>query len=518
MQTLLSDTTPRHLTRWSDQGRPGAHLWRSLVIIALLLALWSGYVLSGQPVTLVINGQPHSIRAHSPTVEALAQELGLTLKPEDFIQPPLDSPLSSGDTVTIQLARPVLIEADGRTWSWLTHQQTVAAVLAEADLTVTLRDKILLNGKVEISPTSPLPSAQITAPAISRVADFFMAMRTPRGRLASARPESVQLIVRRAVPITVNDGHVSNTIYTTQPNVGEALLEQGWTLFLGDQVTPSLGTRLSPGMHIYIQRSTHVAITVDGRLIKTRTRRETVGAVLTQEGVVLMGQDFSRPPTNQPLTADELIEIVRVREAQEIEEEFIPFETTWIADTEMELDQQEERQKGVTGVIKSRTRIRYENGQEVWRGLEDEWLDQEPSDRMIAYGTKIVVRTLDTPDGPIEYWRKTAMLLTPYTAATSGKNASDPLYGITRSGLRVAYGMAAVDPKVIPLGTSLYVPGYGKALAADTGGLIIGKHIDLAFEEHQVIPDLYGWGEVYILTPVPPADKVRYVLPQWPQR
>jgi 3D (Asp-Asp-Asp) domain-containing protein len=78
--------------------------------------------------------------------------------------------------------------------------------------------------------------------------------------------------------------------------------------------------------------------------------------------------------------------------------------------------------------------------------------------------------------------------------------------------------MAAVDPKVIPLGTSLYVPGYGKALAADTGGLIIGKHIDLAFEEHQVIPDLYGWGEVYILTPVPPADKVRYVLPQWPQR
>ncbi len=518
MQTSLSDTTPRHLTQWPDQERPGSHLWRSLVIMGLILALWSGYVLSGQPVTLVINGQPHTIRAHSPTVEALTQELGLTLKPEDIVQPSPDSQLSSGATVTIQLARPVLIEADGHTWSWLTHQQTVAAVLAEAGLTITLRDKILLNGKVEISPASPLPSAQTTAPATSSLTDFFGVMRTPRGRLTSARPESVQLIIRRAIPITVNDGHVSNIVYTTQPNVGEALLEQGWTLFLGDQVTPSLGTRLSPGMRIYVQRSTLVAITVDGRLIKTRTRRETVGAVLAQEGVVLMGQDFSRPLANQPITTDELIEVVRVREAHEIEEEFIPFETTWVSDAEMELDQQEERQKGVTGVIKSRTRIRYENGQEVWRGLEDEWLDQEPSDRVIAYGTKIVVRTLDTPDGPIEYWRRIAMLLTPYTAATSGKDSSDPLYGITRSGLRVAYGMVAVDPKVISLGTNLYVPGYGKALAADTGGLILGKHIDLAFEEHQAIPDLYGWGDVYILTPVPPADKIRYVLPQWPQR
>jgi 3D (Asp-Asp-Asp) domain-containing protein len=171
---------------------------------------------------------------------------------------------------------------------------------------------------------------------------------------------------------------------------------------------------------------------------------------------------------------------------------------------------------GVTGVIKSRTRIRYENGQEVWRGLEDEWLDQEPSTQIIAYGTSVVVRTLDTPAGPIEYWRKISMLVTPYNAATSGKSADHPQYGITRTGLRVGFGMAAVDPKVIPLMSKIYVPDYGIALAADTGGLIVGKHIDLAFDDHQPLPDLYGWRDVYILTPIPPADKIRYVLPQWP--
>ena len=229
-----------------------------------------------------------------------------------------------------------------------------------------------------------------------------------------------------------------------------------------------------------------------------------------------MGQDFSRPQANQALAADVPIEVVRVHETIEIEQEFIPFESEWIPDAEMEIDQQEKRQEGVTGVIKSRTRVRYENGQEVWRALEDEWLDQEPSTQVIAYGANIVIRTLNTPTGPLEYWRKISMLTTPYNAATSGKSADHPQYGLTRTGLRVGYGMAAVDPKVIPLMTKIYVPDYGVALAADTGGLIVGKHIDLAYNDNQPMPDLYGWRDVYILTPVPPADKIRYVLPQWP--
>jgi 3D (Asp-Asp-Asp) domain-containing protein len=207
-----------------------------------------------------------------------------------------------------------------------------------------------------------------------------------------------------------------------------------------------------------------------------------------------------------------------VREALAIEQEFIPFETRWEPDEEMDLDRQELRQQGTTGVIKTRTRIRFENGQEVVRAVEDEWLDREPSDRVIAYGTKITVRTLETEAGPIEYWRKISMLATPYSAATSGKAPDHPRYGITRSGLPAGYGLVAVDPKVIPLMTDLYIPGYGQALAADTGGLIKGKHIDLGYDEDQPLPDLYEWRDIYVLTPVPPADQIRYVLPNWPQR
>ena len=57
-------------------------------------------------------------------------------------------------------------------------------------------------------------------------------------------------------------------------------------------------------------------------------------------------------------------------------------------------------------------------------------------------------------------------------------------YGITATGIPATYGVAAVDPYVIPLGTRLYIPGYGEAIAADTGGAIVGYRIDLCMESY----------------------------------
>lgn len=55
------------------------------------------------------------------------------------------------------------------------------------------------------------------------------------------------------------------------------------------------------------------------------------------------------------------------------------------------------------------------------------------------------------------------------------------LPGNTASGLPVGYGVVAVDPSVIPLGTHMTIPGYGDAVAADTGGAVVGSTIDLWF-------------------------------------
>ena len=94
------------------------------------------------------------------------------------------------------------------------------------------------------------------------------------------------------------------------------------------------------------------------------------------------------------------------------------------------------------------------------------------------------------------------MVATAYTAGpeSTGKSPGMPGYGITATGMRVKPGVIAVDPRVIPLGTYVYVRGYGYSIAADTGGAIKGNRIDVYMK---TLREAYQWGRrtvnVYIL-------------------
>jgi len=495
----------RRLLGLVSDRRPSPRLVGGLLVLAVFGALLLFYEVTGVPVTLVVDGQPRQLQTHQDTVQGLLREGDIRLHPEDIVAPPLDTELVSGSIVRVRLARPVIVEADGRRMEIRTQRQRVADILADARVYVKPHDEVLVDGQLW-NLDADLPQSALAEES----------HRGPGLASATGGSSPVRVVVRRAVPIILNDDGVPVTLYTTQPTVGEALLIQGILLYLGDRVTPSLGSRVLAGMRIYIKRSTPVVISADGDTFRTRTQRNTVSDVLAQEGVALMGKDYSVPPSGMPLTEDMEIQVVRVREESEIEQQLIPFESKWVPDPEMRIDTQQLVQSGESGVIKSRYRVTYENGQEVSNLLEDEWVDHPPSDKIIAYGTQVVVQTLDTPDGPFEYWRHFRVLATSYSAATSGKDKDHPRYGITRTGLQAGYGVIAVDPKVIPLWSQVYVPGYGKAVAGDTGGSVLGRHIDLGFDE-DTPPLWYRWVDVYVSTPMPASDEIRYVLPNWPQ-
>lgn len=67
------------------------------------------------------------------------------------------------------------------------------------------------------------------------------------------------------------------------------------------------------------------------------------------------------------------------------------------------------------------------------------------------------------------------------TAYTDDYASQGPWVGQTATGMKPQVGVVAVDPRVIPLGTKLYIEGYGEAIAGDTGGAIKGNRIDLFF-------------------------------------
>lgn len=77
------------------------------------------------------------------------------------------------------------------------------------------------------------------------------------------------------------------------------------------------------------------------------------------------------------------------------------------------------------------------------------------------------------------------MIATAYTAGpeSTGKRPGMKDYGITRTGTQVKLGVCAVDPKYIPLGTSLFVGGYGYCRAEDTGGKVKGYHVDVYMDK-----------------------------------
>jgi len=482
---------------------PGPGFLALIAVGLVLTALWLGYVITLRPITVEINGQTQRIWTHQVTPRGVLREVGIILNGTDIVEAELDLPLLPRDPLVVHKARPFVIEADGKTIIHFTHSHTPIDLLREAGIRLGDHDEIWLDGQ-RYDASDPLPASQVIGRGPG--------LRNPG---ADWIDRTTHLLIRRAVPLAVTDGAARYSLLTTAQNLGKALLDAGILIYEGDEIHPSLMSTIKPGMRVIIARSKPLTILADNRVIATRSREYSVGDILRQENIEMGLKDYCIPNEKARLTSNMHIRVIRVVEKLVYEDNPIEFETVWHPNHNLDIDLRQMQQSGKEGIERRRIRMHFEDGIETYRVEEESWVALAPTTRVIAYGTKIVERQVNTAHGTISYWRKLRVKATSYTPATCGKTPDHPTYGITKLGWQATIGVIAVDPRVISLRTEMYVPNYGFGTAADTGGAIKWRRIDLCYDEHNLV-NWYSWVDAYLLWPPPPPGEIQWIIPDWP--
>lgn len=278
-----------------------------------------------------------------------------------------------------------------------------------------------------------------------------------------------------------------NTVKTFSRTVAGLLESQNIILLDKDEVSPSLETPLQSGMEVKVFRAADVTISVDGCDIPVRTMCGNVAGVLAECGVSLGPDDEVEPALDDPISSGINVKIARVKFADQVSDAPISYETRKEYTTKLPAGSSRVAQEGREGKERQTWRITYKDNIEVDRQLVAREVMQPAQDQIMLVGSTTVV---SRGGDDIRYSRVLDMLATGYTY--TGNN--------TASGVAPHYGAVAVDTRVIPMGTKLYVEGYGYATALDRGGAIKGNRIDLFFEtREQATKWGLRWVKVYVL-------------------
>lgn len=309
--------------------------------------------------------------------------------------------------------------------------------------------------------------------------------------------------------VIINDSGTLFSFKTMKNTFREALEQKDIEVSEYDYTSVSLESdlRRTEENEIYIKRAVPVYITADGSVIKVMTYKDTVAEMFEDSTVKPQGLDrLMGAALSDEIKADMTVEIVRVEESILHEKEAIPYEVKKLTNSKLDKGLERVVTVGQEGICEKKYKVITENGVEVSRELLGETVLKNAVNAVVEFGTVLNKKT--SRGDIVRYSKVMDMKATAYTASfkDTGKAPGHPLFGITATGIKAKKGVIAVDPKVIPLYTRVYVeilgstPDYGYAIAADVGGAIKGNKIDLYYDSQEYV-DKFGVKNVrvYIL-------------------
>ena len=359
---------------------------------------------------------------------------------------------------------PTVVVADSFTATLRSQAEAMVSAVAQAGPMATPQDPAL-SQSLEGFPGAALVPGPLLAMAARVLA---------HGALAG--PDGAVMELPEPVRFTLHEDGFASAVFSSRPTVGLALVALGSGPGRYDRVWPAPDTPLTAGLHVFVQRATH---------------SNTVAELLAERGVALLDGDSVTPGPAARLFDGMTVDVTVVRSEIESEDTPIPFLTYYRDDSSLPEGEYAELQAGADGYVHREYAVTYENGAAVGRVLLSETV-VEPDDRIIAQGTAVVAAAVAAPAGDPGCPRTLRVWATWYTAASAGG-------GNTATGTVVRKGTVAVDPRVIPLGTRMYIPGYGYGVAEDTGGAVIGNIIDLGYGPNDVKDWRSGWVDICIL-------------------
>lgn len=260
-----------------------------------------------------------------------------------------------------------------------------------------------------------------------------------------------------------------------------------------DRVYPSLDTPVRGSMEIDIEHPKRVWLQDGDGREQITTFARTVAELLAAQGIELGPLDRINVSPQSAVQDEMVIQIQRVTRTVVRSKHPIPFQTVRRKTSDLYAGETRVLTRGVEGWLATQTVTMYVNGRKT-RTVTTRQIISQPVTQVILVGTRprpdFVALHPSRDAGVGHFLCKLTVVATAYVQG-----------GRTATGTPARPGVIAVDPSVIPLGSHVYIPGFGEVVAADTGGAIRGDRIDICVATERQAED---WGRrvitIYVLS------------------